>query len=395
VAGKHRLSRILGLAIGLPLFAAAVYLVFFVKFSFEEEAPESPIRPLKIMDVGPPQRIITSRYPGKVKAYQEVPLSFRVQGQIIEFPVTKGQEVREGDVLAKLDPRDYEDDVATWEAQYKRRKVIYDRVAQAAKTGAVSGTDVSNAEADLEIAEAQLRTARKALDDTVLTAPFSGVVANKFVENYEDVRAKQAVLSLQDVRGNIDIEANVPESRIVTGSWSAATTPRRESQLVATFDYLPGREFPVTIKEFVLEADDETQTYPVTVTMPQPTDVIILPGMTAMVTEHWRRDAAEGEEGIITVPIEAVVVDVPLGAHDTEHRRIDAGQYYVWTVSGEDGGVLVVNRRDVEVAGMTGDSVSVVKGLEEGDRIAAAGVNFLQVGQKVTRYVPKAEGGES
>ena len=59
--------------------------------------------------------------------------------------------------------------------------------------------------------EAQQKAAQDALDDSSLRAPFSGVIAKKYVDNFQDVRAKQAIVSLQDI-SSVDILVDVPES---------------------------------------------------------------------------------------------------------------------------------------------------------------------------------------
>jgi RND family efflux transporter MFP subunit len=364
MATRLKVSRALSIVAGLGLAGVAVYGVLFFKPAPPPEEPQ-PVRPLKSLIVGDVRKEITHNYPGKVRAFQEVNLAFQVQGQLIEFPVRKGQRVKQGDLLGRLDPRDYENQLAAAHAQYVQMETNLGRIAEAARTGAMSGRELTNAQARFDTAAAQLDIARKALEDTDLLAPFDGVVANTFVDNYENVAAKQPILSLQDVEQSVEIEVNVPEGQI------ALARQARESKVVATFDYLAGREFPAELREIATEADPLTQTYAVTFTMPAPDDVLILPGMTAtlLVRRRLRPEEAAG----IAVPIESVPVD-------------GSGRYYVWKLREAGDGIWTVHRADVDVGPIEGESIAVTSGLRAGDRIAAAGVHLLQEAQKVRLF---------
>ena len=110
--------------------------------------------------------------PGQAKATQEVDLSFEVSGKVLERAVFVGDTVDASQVVARLDDRDYRNDLAKAEAEEERAQAQLDRIEQAAQTGAVSQQDVTNARADINLAKAEVRIAQKALDDTVITAPF-------------------------------------------------------------------------------------------------------------------------------------------------------------------------------------------------------------------------------
>ena len=134
------------------------------------------------------------------------------------------------------------------------------------------------------------------------------------------------------------------------------------------FDFIPDREFDLTLKEFSTEADPKTQTYQATFTMPQPEGIMLLAGMSATVYEYSLA-AGRGKDAGYLVPLSAVPVD-------------SAGTYYVWKLNDLDG-KTTVERVDVRVDEMSGANILVLEGLEQGDLIAAAGVNFLRDGQQV------------
>ena len=168
----------------------------------------------------------------------------------------------------------------------------------------------------------------------------------------------------------LEIIVNIPEQRIAL---SKKYTDRY--RYVATFDYLPGREFDVILKEFTTQADPATQTFAATFVMPAPKDVVLLPGMTPTIREYLKVDIVDVLAEGFPVPIETVPVD-------------GVGQYYVWKVVQGAGDTWTVHRVDVRVGPMQKGTILVVEGLKQGDRIAAAGVHFLHEGQQVSLYTP-------
>ncbi|MHC4414675.1 MAG: efflux RND transporter periplasmic adaptor subunit [Planctomycetota bacterium] len=375
MAKTQTTSTLIGLAIGLVLVAAAVFSVFFIDWSTEVAEPPPPVRPLKTMVIESPFAPSGRKYPGKVRASQQVDLAFQVAGPLIELAVRSGDRVEQGQLLARIDPRDFINERDSARAKVTETESILSRVKDARARQAASERELIDAQSAFDIATADLQINEKAVEDTYLRAPFAGVIANRFVDNFQNVRAKEPIVSLQDVSA-VEIEVNVPEERV-----ASAKNARGRVYFVASFDYLPGREFKVSPKEFATEADPSTQTYAVRFAMAAPEDVIILPGMTATVTEH--RIQAEGtEDAGYTLPVEAVPVD-------------GLGNYYVWLVISNSDGTVTVHRADVEIGGMTQDDFLITSGIKKGDRVATAGVYFLQEGQQVRLIEPKAGDGTS
>ncbi len=358
-------SKRLGVIIGAILIIGSIYAVFFIDWG-KDKAPEpQPVRPLKMIRIGETSLPAVREYPGKVTAKDTVVMAFQVEGQIIEFPVLKGEEVKKGVLLAKLDERDYKNRHDAAKAEFEQTKVQLERIQQAVKSGAVSKTDLTNAEAAFERAKANQEIARKALDDTILKAPYDAVISNTFVENFQNVQAKQDIVGVQNIQ-SIEVEVSVPQERILK-----AKAQKDKFRFTAIFDSLPDIEFDVVTKEYTTEADPLTQTYTVTFTMPVQDQYNIFPGMTASVREY-PIEGAFPESGRFLVPIDAVPVD-------------GQGQYYVWKVQEKDG-ILAVQRQDVTIGKAMGDDIEILKGLSKGDRIAAQGVHLLQEGQQVREY---------
>ncbi|MHC4927403.1 MAG: efflux RND transporter periplasmic adaptor subunit [Planctomycetota bacterium] len=373
MADEPKKPKRLGIIIGSILILGSVYAVFFIDWGKGKQDEPMPVRPLKIIHIGEMSTPDMREYPGKVTAKDTVIMAFQVEGQVVEFPMLKGQEVTKGELLAKLDDRDYQNRYDSAKATFDQADVQLKRIQKAAETGAVSETDLTNAQATFESTKARMNIARKALADTLLKAPYDAVISNTYVENFENVRAKQSIIGVQDIR-TIQVDVAVPQERVLKGK-----EMRGRFRFSAVFDSLPDVEFNVVLAEYTTEADPMTQTYTVTFSMPAQEEYNIFPGMTATVRQYPIEGAFE-ETGRFLVPIDAVPID-------------GQGQYYVWKVQDTDG-TLSVHRQNVTVGktvgGESGD-VEIIEGLSEADRIAAQGVHLLQEGQEVREYKLKAQ----
>ena len=366
MSAKKRKKIVSGL-VGLVIVAAGICSVVFLDWKKKPQEEAELIRPLKTVMVKGGMSERTYQYLGVVEAADEAALSFDVAGALISLDVKKGDRVQEGQLLAGLDPRDFENALAAAQAEAEQARINLERLRPAAATGAVQAQQLTAAEAAAATTTARVRIEEKALADTKLLASFEGVIADVLVENYENVTAKQAVVILQ-ATDYVDVTVDVPESRVAQVDPEMARERKSSSTFTMSLDYFPDRTFSVELKEFKTQADHLTLSYKVTFTMPRPEDVTLLPGMPATITETKPIDPSVA--GGFLLPADAVPVDT-------------AGTYFVWSLAGEQGGVFTIERTDVEVGEMTGDEIVVRSGVSEGDRIAAAGVHILKEGQKV------------
>ena len=368
-------SRLTGLALGAALIAAGIGGVLLIDLRPKPAAEPDPVRPLKTLEIGAPGVVSTRRYPGKVTAYHTVDQAFEVSGRLMEKHVNEGDQVTKGELMARLDPRDYQNALNASKAIEAREKANRDRVAEAFSQDVATSQELTNAEAKYNVAIAEVAIKAKAVEDTYLPAMFTGLVARTYVENFANVKAKEPVVNLQDI-SRIQVEINVPEERIALARKGA-----HDLTFKATFEYLPGRAFDMTIKEFSTEADPVTQTFVLTLVMPGPEGVTILPGMTATVYEYRRM--SDGVEEGYAVPIDAVAID-------------GQGGYYVWKLTGTGAeGEYTTHRVDVEVGEMVEGSIVVTEGVATGDHIAAAGVHLLTEGRRVRLHESVWAGEES
>lgn len=256
------------------------------------------------------------------------------------------------------------------ETQYQVAQENYQSAVQLLEKGMIGREeDIMAQEAVVRGLEAQVVEAEIQLRDTTLTAPYDGVVAQRFVEEGQNVQAKEPVVRFQD-NEEVEIVVDVPESIMAAEIQYADIV-----EVVAELSGAPGVEFPLRIREVAQVADPTTQTFQVRAAMQAPEGIRALPGMTATVRVTFRRAKILGER--ILVPVSAVV-DSP------------EGQQGVWVIDGD----MIVSRRAVTIGEPTGGLVEIAQGLQPGDRIAVAGATHLRDGMKV-RDLGNALGGVS
>ena len=193
----------------------------------KEQATTKPlVRPVKTIILGGDDASIRRQFPGKVRASDRVDLSFQVAGQIIELPIKEGQKMDKGDLIGRLNDKDFRSNVNAAEARFTKSKSNLVRANELIKGNFISKLDYDRIKAQYGVNQSELQKARKALKDTTLIAPFTGVIAKQLVQNFQDIRAKQVIVSFQDP-SNLEIVVNVPERcRGCPGYWRSRRIPR-------------------------------------------------------------------------------------------------------------------------------------------------------------------------
>jgi RND family efflux transporter MFP subunit len=358
--------------IKLALTVALAVSTFVATGCKQEPPPPEPIRPIRSLKLVDTSDLAGRRLPGRAKAVLEVDLGFEVSGQLIERPVNVGDQVPAGTLLARLDPREYDNALLRSKAESDRAKAYYDRVATAFKQRAVARQEVDDARARYDQANATVAIRQKDVDDTRIIAPFDGVVSNTLVDNFQNVNAKQPVIRFLDV-SRIEMVINIPEDIINVIPYV--------KHVRVSFDAIPGEEITATIEKVGNEASEATRTFPVTIAMePFIGDVRIQPGMAGSATSRISDMPERFRKKGIEVPASAIFSPDDEGPKKT----------YVWIV---DEKTSTVHRREVTTGDLTANGGTVVSGVQTGERIATAGVHTLREGQEVRfkRDVPATD----
>ncbi len=358
-------------------------LLFISSCGKEQVAEKKVVRPVRAMKVSDTVEFRQRAFPGVAKATQEVDLAFRVSGPLITLPVNIGDEVKAGDVIARIDPRDFEvklnnvrgqldkakADASRAQSEFEREMRILEQDPGATSQTAVDRKRASRdqARAEVKSLQASVTAAADALSYTYLKAPFGGTIINNYVENFEDVRLKEPIIRIVN-NARVEMIINIPESLI-------ALAPQAKN-IEVEFDPFPGRKIPAEIKEIGKEASKTTRTYPVTLIMDQPEDMTILPGMAGKATgEPDTEDVSKLAQGK-QVPVTSI-----LSPDDIEKT-------YVWIIDEQS---KLVSKREVITGKLTDRGIMITEGLEQGEWIATAGVHYLREGMEVRILEEPAE----
>ncbi len=356
------------------LLFVLIFAVFLLSCEQQQPQKKAVIRPVKAMQLQNVAVLMNDVYPGSAKATREVDLSFRVSGPLIDLPVNIGDKVKQGDILARIDPRDFEVALRNAKGQLSRANAAFIRAdkdykrfmeIQSSDPGFISQSKIDlakavrdEASANISSLKAAVKRAQDSLADTNLKASFDGTVVAKYVDNFEYVNARLPIIRILD-NSQIEMVVNVPESKISLLPYVQAVTVK--------FDSFPEHGIAAKIKEVGNEASRTTRTYPVTLIMEQPEDIKILPGMAG---KAFPKVVSQSIKGDIKLTIPDTAVFSPL----------DDGKSYVWVIDPEN---KKVARRVVELGKLTNSGFEIIQGLEAGEWVVTAGVSYLSEGQEV------------
>lgn len=292
-------------------------------------------------------------FPGKIIASSDINLAFRVGGPIIRVNTDIGAFVRKGQVLAEIDPRDYEIQLAATQAEYNRIKGESERIIDLYEKGSVAPNDYEKALYGLQQITARYDSHKNALNDTKLQASCDGYIQKKLFEPGETVGAGVPVISMISAATS-EVEINIPSSNYIKrGNFDS---------YFCTVDVYPEKEFSLDLIGITRKAN-----------------------MNQLYTMHFRLSGSESnkpEPGISTMvtinykPEDIHTVSVPL----TSIFESD-GITMVWVYNNE---TEAVNSRTVKVTEILLDGrVIISDGLSPDETVISAGVHSLIEGEKV------------
>ncbi len=335
---------------------------------------EEPVRSVKVLTVGAGNLQSALEFSGDVRPRVESRLGFRVAGKLTKRHVELGQRVKAGQVLAQLDPQDYQ--LAADAAQAQLGAAVTNRDLAAAdfkrfkelkEQNFISGAELERREASLKAAQAQVDQAKAQLSTqrnqgayTTLVADAAGVVTAVEAEPGQVVSAGLPVVRVaQD--GPRDAVFSVPEDKIAAVRPGAPVVVR----------VWPGQtQLDGKVREVSASADPVTRTYLVKVAL-EVKDAKDVPPLGATVTVLPQAVEAKS----------APVIKLPTSA-----LRQEGQATAVWVL---DPASMTVKSQPVQIATADGNEAVVASGLQPGTVVVAAGVHVLSPGQKVLIYQEK------
>ncbi len=335
----------------LTLFS--IGMMIFLSSCGEEDTREERSTPVRVTQPEVHEPYLTKSYPSLIQAATDVNLSFRVPGPLLEVYVREGEEVRQGQLLARIDPRDYETQLEATKAKYEGIRSEAERVISLYRRGRVSASDYDEAVSGLKQITAKYQAHQDALADTRLEAPFDGQVGQLLFRPPEMIDAGMPVMSLSSHR-DLEVLAHLPDRDLL-----------RQQDFVSfsfTTGLHPEKSFPLELRN-ISRIPGLNGMYPAYFLMADQPDHPILPGMRVEVTITYRED----ENNFFTVPASAIF-------HDNE-------QAAVWRIAPDDNRVSAV---PVEIVRIGNDGKALVAAdLAPGDLLVSAGVHTLSEGQNV------------
>ncbi len=376
-AQPKRPSRLIPAAITIVILAVVGIAGYVVYQKTLGRPPEVQTAIVSVKQAGQAGTVLTgSGY--IITRHKYIVIGTKILGQIVAEPIEEGQRVKVGDLLARIDDRDYQAqlrqayadrDLAV--ANVKLKKARAERLRELYRQGVQSKDSLDDAENQLSVAEADLSKANAAIDfakfnvsQTVIESPINGVVLQKYRElgdtiNYGgEIQAGGGatdiaqLADLSDLRCEVDInESDIAKVKMGT---PATVIP----------DAYPDDPFPAQVVKIYPEADRQKGTVKVEVKILQPDLKIIKPEMSAKVTF----------QSIVTQTAAAPMVLVPKKAIVT-----DGSANSVWVVRGDRAHqVAITIGREFQ------DGVEVKNGLSGGETVIVVPAATLKDGQEVT-----------
>ncbi|MFI3306416.1 MAG: efflux RND transporter periplasmic adaptor subunit [Rikenellaceae bacterium] len=313
------------------------------------------IRPVKV-ETARSIRYVERDFAALSTPLMAVNMAFKISGQILATPVSKGELVDRGGVLASIDPRDVELQLVADRSNYEQARSSYERARRLLAHEAVSLQEVERMESSFLTAKSQYENTQEMLKETTIVAPFRALVERVFVDEYQRVQAGEAILRIVSPTTS-KVEFTLPES-------SLAAMENPETRFKVRFDNIANVSFDAVVTEYAKSSSDASG-FPVAleVDLAESEQYAISSGMSCVVTMI----TSQQDDRAVVLPLSSIYSPT-------------AGGTYVWIVGGDDRVYL----QRVELDELTGQSSVVVgAGVDSGARVVTAGVYQLAEGQRV------------
>ena len=335
------------------------FLLLIITGCKEADTTQSSIRPVRttkpiLYEKGKEDLTL----PASINELRETKLSFRVGGPLLQLNDIKGVYVKKGQLIAKIDPRDFQLAVEATKSQYELANTEYERYKNMKETETVSKSVFDKVETTYKLAKTNYEKAVNALADVDIVAPFSGYINNIFVNNYEMVQPGQPILSLIDM-SEYEVNAWLPVEDAVKVNKNNSF--RCVVSLGEKKIWLEGK-----LKEIGTKTSISKQSLPITVVVNAPNNLKLSAGVTTFlkITNNSKNSN--------------ISFMVPSSAVFTRDSKS-----YVWIYND---GSSTVSAHEVTTGDLKSNNfIEVNSGISGDEDIVTAGVNYLFEGQKVKK----------
>jgi len=294
---------------------------------------------------------------GELKPYQEIDLHAKVAGYLKFLTVDIGDQVKAGEVIAKIDTDELKADYDNATASYNDAKLNYDRLNEVIQKqpGLLAQQDVDNAQAAYEIAKANMERAKTFMDYATITVPFDGVVTRRYADpgamiqasGSNDRQTMPVVHIAENDKLRLDFPIPEPDVPFIKVGMPMEVT------ITATGQKITGKVARTTNM-----VDSDTRTMETEVDVDNH-DLSLTPGMYAYVNL-----GLENKKDVMTLPVQAVSF---------------SGNPNVWKINDKN----EIEELPVTVGLQTADKVEILNGLKEGDQVVFGSREMVNIGMKV------------
>jgi len=283
---------------------------------------------------------------GTIRAKLQATLEAKVSGRIDQLPVALGQQVKRGELIARLVAPEVRARLDQAEAGLQQAERDWKRLSALFDQQALTRSEYDAADARYQVAKAEVAEAQAMLTYVEVLAPFDGVITKKWVDVGDWAAPGKPLIDIEDPAA-LRLEADLPET--------IASKVRREAQMQLRVDSIPG-ELSGTVKEIAPTAD------PVSRTLRVKLDLALNPALRS--GQFARLLVPLGESTSLRVPVSAVVL---------------RGQMEIVFVAANQRAQLHL----VKTGRRINDEVEILSGLENGNVVVVEGAGQLVDGQPV------------
>lgn len=297
--------------------------------------------------------------PGAVKPWIALKVVAEVQGKIVAKRVQEGQRVKQGDILAEIDARDYQNAYASAQASYTLALATQKRLQRLFKDNVSTQAQIDDINATVQTSKAAMDNAALNLERCQIRAPMDGVVDRLYVEVGQYLNTADPVIEVLQI-DRVKVEVGIPESDV--------DDVRRLTRFTVRIDALGGQEFQGTYHHLYKTADSLARLYNLEVAVANPRGTL-LPDMFARV-EIIKKDLPDS----LAVPLYALI------------RKNETTAVYLM-----EGGVARL--QPVTVGIQDGWRMEIRQGLKPGDQVVVVGQRSINDGEavNVTRRIRSIE----
>lgn len=285
---------------------------------------------------------------GTIQAEREVSVVSETAGKILRLNVNIGDKVGKSTLIAQVDNTMQNASFAAAKSRFFKAKKDLERYENLYKEKNLSESDLEMSRLNLHASEAEYAAAKKQLDNTSITAPINGYVADRFVEEGTVVDPGKQIITIVDL--------TTMKLRINFNELDAYRIKVNDRVSVYT-DVYPGVEFIGKVSAIGYKAD-EARNFPVEIKLPNSTKNPLRSGLTARIE---------------IIPSQVSAVLVPRAAIASNYKKPT-----VYVVNGNK-----ADTREIITGRENNDFVEVVSGISAGEKVVVKGINNLKPGALV------------